>query len=97
MMGFGFVIVKFALFIRQISAVLHQPNINPGKGFSAVIGVVMVALGAVIAALSFVRYRIVTKQLNESDYVSSQWLLLALSIGIIVGSILLVLYLLPNI
>ena len=70
MMGFGFVIVKFALFIRQITAVLHQPNINANKGFSAVIGVIMVAFGAVIAALSFVRYRNVEKQLNNGSYFS---------------------------
>ncbi|MDQ2753908.1 MAG: DUF202 domain-containing protein [Bacteroidota bacterium] len=97
MMGFGFVIVKFALFIRQITAVLHQPNINPNQGFSAVIGVIMVAFGALIAALSFVRYRNVEKQLNNGSYFSSQWLSIVVTVSIIIGSILLVLYLLPNI
>ncbi len=97
MMGFGFVIVKFALFIRQITAVLHQPNINANKSFSAVIGVIMVAFGAVIAALSFVRYRTVERQLNNGSYSSSQWLLMVVTASIIIGSILLVLYLLPNI
>lgn len=97
MMGFGFVIVKFALFIRQISAVLHQTNISAGKGFSAIVGVIMVAFGAVIAALAFVRYRQVEKQLNNGSYLSSQWLTMAVTIFIIIGSLLLVLYLLPNI
>ncbi len=97
MMGFGFVIVKFALFIRQLTAVLHQPNINANTGFSGVIGVIMVAFGAVIAALSFVRYRNVEKQLNNGSYFSSQWLSMAVTVSIIIGSVLLVLYLLPNI
>ena len=97
MMGFGFVIVKFALFIRQISAVLHQPNAGTGKGFSAVIGVIMVAFGAIIAALAFVRYRNVEKQLSNGSYFSSQWLSMVVTISIIIGSILLVLYLVPNI
>ncbi len=54
LMGFGFVIVKFALFIRELSAVLGEKLPNPGKGYSAIIGVVMVALGAVMAALSYI-------------------------------------------
>ncbi len=97
MMGFGFVIVKFALFIRQISVALHQPNVSSGKGFSAVIGVIMVAFGAIIAALSFVRYRDVEKQLTNGSYFSSQWLSMIVAVSIIIGSVLLVLYLLPNI
>ena len=51
LMGFGFVIVKFALFIRQISVALGNKVPVPGKGYSAVIGVIMVALGAIMATL----------------------------------------------
>ncbi len=97
LMGFGFVIVKFALFIRELSTVLGEKLPNPGKGYSAIIGVVMVALGAIMAALAYVRYMNIERRLRNNEYFTSRWLLALLTLSIVVGSILLVLYLLPNI
>jgi putative membrane protein len=98
LMGFGFVIVKFALFIRQISYVLGEKIAPPqGKGYSAIIGVTMVALGALMATLAYVRYRKIEKQLNNNTYFPSKWLSALVTFSIIIGAVLLVLYLLPNI
>lgn len=97
LMGFGFVIVKFALFIRQISVALGEKAMIPGKGYSAIIGVVMVAMGAVMALLAYVRYRNIQKQLDEQAYFPSRWLSVLVTLSIVLGSVLLVLYLLPNI
>ncbi len=95
-MGFGFVIVKFALFIRQITIAIGQKVAIQGKGYSAIIGVIMVALGAILASLAFLRYRNIEKQLNTNSYFPSQWLSVLVTLIIVIGSILLVLYLLPN-
>lgn len=97
LMGFGFVIVKFALFIRQISAVLGDKITPSGKGNSAIIGVIMVALGALITTLAFIRYRNIEKRLINSSYFPSKWLSLLVTLSIIIGAALLVIYLLPNI
>ena len=97
LMGFGFVIVKFALFIRQVSIALGDKISTPPKGYSAIIGVVMVAMGAIMALLAYMRYRNIEKQLNDSSYFPSKLLSLLLTIAILIGSILLVLYLVPNI
>ncbi|WP_018614600.1 YidH family protein [Segetibacter koreensis] len=97
LMGFGFVIVKFALFIRQISIALGEKVVIQGKGYSAMIGVYMVALGAIMALLAYFRYRNIEKQLNDNVYFPSKWLSTLVTLSIVVGSILLVLYLLPNI
>jgi putative membrane protein len=97
LMGFGFVIVKFALFIRQISVALGNKVPVSGKGYSAVIGVIMVALGAIMATLAFFRYLNIEKQLNNNSFYPSKWLSALVTISIVIGSILLVLYLLPNI
>lgn len=98
LMGFGFVIVKFALFIRQISYVLGEKIAQPqAKGYSAVIGVTMVALGAIMATLAYMRYRKIEKQLNNNTYFPSKWLSALVTLSIIIGAVLLVLYLLPNI
>ncbi len=96
LMGFGFVIVKFALFIRQISIALGEKLPAPSKGYSAIIGVIMVALGAVMAALAYLRYRNIEKQLNNNVYLPSKWLSVLVMLSIVIGSILLILYLLPN-
>lgn len=97
-MGFGFLIVKFALFIRQISIVLGGKAAVPaGKGYSAIIGVVMVTFGAVMATLAFIRYKNIENQLNNNTYFPSKLLSLLLTLSILIGSILLVLYLLHNI
>jgi len=99
-MGFGFVIVKFALFLRQIGLILGQNTNTPvviSKGYSAVVGVIMVALGAVVTVLAFLRYRVIEKQLKSNEFFPKQWLIIAVTISIIIGSVLLVIYLLPNI
>ncbi|MEO6355178.1 MAG: DUF202 domain-containing protein [Ferruginibacter sp.] len=97
LMGFGFVIVKFALFIKQISIALGE-NITPsGKGYSAIIGVIMVAFGAIITILAYARYRIIAKQLNNDAYFPSKWLSTLVTLAIIIGAVLMVLYLIPNI
>ena len=97
LMGFGFVIVKFALFIRQISFALGEKvPIVPGKGYSAVIGVTMVALGAVMASLAYMRYRSIDKQLSNNLYFPSRWLSLLVTLSLVIGAVLLVIYLLPS-
>lgn len=97
LMGFGFVIVKFALFIRQISLALGEKMTVPGKGYSAIIGIIMVAMGAIMALLAYVRYRKIQKQLDNRRYFPSRWLSILVTLSIVIASILLVLYLLPNI
>ncbi|MGN6615692.1 MAG: YidH family protein [Ilyomonas sp.] len=97
LMGFGFVIVKFALFIKQISLALGEKMSVQSKGYSAIIGVIMVALGALMAILAFLRYRNIERQLNNNSYFPSKWLSLLVTLSIVIGSILLILYLLPNI
>jgi putative membrane protein len=99
LMGFGFVIVKFAVFLRQMSFVIGEKTSvqpTPGRGFSAAIGVIMVAMGALITILAFMRYRTIERQLNKDNFHPSQWLIIAVTISIIAGSILLIIYLLPN-
>lgn len=97
LMGFGFVIVKFALFIRQVSVALGAKAVIPGKSYSAIIGVIMVALGALMTLLAYWRYRNIEKQLINQNYFPSRWLSILVTLSIIISSILLVIYLLPNI
>jgi putative membrane protein len=101
LMGFGFVVVKFAFFIPEgaigaISTELLVTTIQ-GKGPSALVGVIMVALGAMMAILSFIRYSNIEKQLNNNTYFPSRWLSAIITLCIVVGSVLLLVYLFPNV
>lgn len=96
-MGFGFVVVKFSLFIRQLSFALNEKGILPGKGYSSVIGIALVIIGAIMTLLAFIRYRRIEKHLSEGTYFPSFMLSLLLTIAIVIVCLLLILYLLPSV
>jgi len=95
-MGFGFVIVKFSLFLKQLSLLLETRDL-PSKGYSSIVGVVMVAIGVIIAILAFLQYKKNEKQLKNNYFVSSSMLSLLITLIIIIGGILLIFYLLSYI
>jgi putative membrane protein len=96
-MGFGFVVVKFSLFIKQISLMLNgKQNLLLGKGYSSQIGIILVAFGVVMAFYSYLRYRKTEKQLLNKAYQSSFLPSLLLTLGILIVGILLVVYLIPG-
>lgn len=91
-MAFGFVIQRFALFTRQMALIIGQQDINPEPLppplWSSIIGTLLVALGALISGLAFLRYKKVRKQIDDDSFYHSStinaWLTLAiLSIGIL--------------
>ena len=96
-MAFGFVVVKFSLFIKQISLLLGKNvTIPPQHGYSSVIGILLVAVGAIVLLLSFFKYKKTEKQLNNDSFHSSSTLALSLTITILLISVLLILYLIEN-
>ena len=96
LMGFGFVIVKFTLFLKQLALLLETTNVST-KGYSAITGVIMVAIGVLIAILAFIQFNKNRKQLKNNYFVSSSNLSLLITLIIILGGIFLVFYLLSNI
>ncbi|PRY52614.1 putative membrane protein [Arcticibacter pallidicorallinus] len=96
-MGFGFVVVKFSLFIRQLSIALNEEVILPEKGYSSVIGILLVALGAVSVLLAYLRYRNIERKLLSQTYYPSFKLSMILTIAMLIIAVLLIIYLLPSI
>jgi len=92
-MGFGFVIVKFSLFLKQLTLLLETKGV-PSKGYSSFVGVVMVAIGVIIAILAFSQYKTNEKQLKNNYFVSSSMLSLFITLIILIGGIFLIYYLL---
>ena len=92
-MAFGFVVVKFSLFVKQFSLMLGKEYAVRSHGISAVAGITLVAVGAATVIFSWFRYRNIEKQLNEGTYGHSSGLLMALTGFIFLVSMLLIVYL----
>jgi putative membrane protein len=96
LMGFGFVVVKFSLFVKQLSLMLTDKAVVPVKGFSAYIGISLVIIGAATALIGFIRYRQIRKQLINQNFAPSFNLLLLLTVAVLLVSAMLIWYLVPN-
>ena len=92
-MAFGFVVEKFSLFVKQISLIIGAEKIIHPKGDSALIGMALVAAGALSVVLSYIRYRLTEKRLREGNYQHSSLLLTLLTAFIFLMSIALIAYL----
>ncbi len=93
LMGFGFVIVKFALFLTQISILIDGKGIS-SKINSSVVGVIMIGLGVFIALLAFFQFKKHDEQLKNNSFYSSSTMLLFITLILIIGGVVLILYLL---
>lgn len=96
-MAFGFVVVKFSLFVKQLAFVLKSDVTLPQHGYSSIMGIFLVAFGALISLFSFVRYKRVEQQLNNNAYRHNHLLTTLVAVFIILMGILLVIYLIHSI
>jgi uncharacterized membrane protein YidH (DUF202 family) len=106
-MAFGFVVEKFALFVKQLSYVLEisglsgqQKNFKPlseavplSRGYSSVFGIILVGLGTLMGVLAFIRYKITERQIDEDTYRPSVILNVLLAISIFSVGVFLIIYL----
>src|SRR5690606_14566024 len=99
LMGLGFVIVKFALFIKHVTMVMGGTYVpTPSQNTSSsVIGIAVVAFGVLLAGLSFWQYKRIEKQILEHTYTSYSALSVLLTATITLGGLLLLIYLISSI
>jgi len=95
-MAFGFVVVKFSLFVKQISLVLGKEYVVHSRGISALVGILLVAVGAATTVFSYIRYKRTEKQLKEGTYNHSSLLITLLTAFIFLVSVLLIVYLIES-
>ncbi|MEW6713625.1 MAG: DUF202 domain-containing protein [Nitrospirota bacterium] len=96
-MAFGFVVEKFALFVKQLSYFLGKEITPPSHGYSSIFGIFLVGLGALMGALSFIRYKKVERQIDEDTYRPSLILDILLAISVLAIGVFLVIYLIHSI
>jgi putative membrane protein len=101
-MAFGFVVEKFALFVRQMSLFLIKTgqgepaplsSLPSSPGSSSILGVVLIGLGAMMGLLAFIRYKKVERQIDEDTYQPSLILDILLTLAIVAIGVFMVIYL----
>jgi len=99
-MAFGFVVEKFALFIKQMSIIMEKSTtgntLPPSHGYSAIIGIFLVGLGTLLVLLAYVRYKKVERQIDEDTYQPSSILDILLLLAVLAVGIFLVIYLIHS-
>ena len=100
-MAFGFVVEKFALFIKKIAYFFGKPSIAQAIpdtwGYSTIFGVVLVAMGALMGLLAFIRYKKVEREIDRYSYKPSLLLDILVALGILAIGIFLVFYMVQSI
>ena len=96
-MAFGFVVVKFSLFLKQLSLIFGNPNIIHNKIYSAEIGILLVVFGLIISIFGYFRYKKTEKQINEDTFKNNSFLIGLSTIILIVFALILIWYLINSV
>ena len=70
LMGFGFVVERFGLFLRMVGS---QPLTASQRGFSLWLGVALLLMGAVVSVASARQFRAVIRGLGEAEIPRGYW------------------------
>jgi putative membrane protein len=92
LMGFGFVIAKFTLFLKQLSFMMKIESFTTNP-YSDFIGILMLALGILVVILAFIQYKRHERQLLLQTFYTSSSLSLAITLAIVLVGVVLILYL----
>jgi putative membrane protein len=83
LMGFGFVVARFGLFLHELAATRGAPG-EPPSGLSRWVGAALIGLGVVVNVLAAVRHvRLLGRLRRGEPYRPSAW-----SLGVVVTGLL---------
>lgn len=88
LMGFGFVVERFGLFLRIVT---NQPLSIAQRGASLWLGVVLLLLGALMGVASAIQFRQVVRGLGEKEIPRVYWVNMGVVLNFILAGIALVL------
>ena|ERR1700722_5869510 len=67
LMGFGFAIARFGLFVRQLASVEHAPEATTPRIGSSWAGVVLVIIGMIVSLAATLRYGRLRRAIERGD------------------------------
>ncbi|MFD1604323.1 YidH family protein [Flavobacterium artemisiae] len=92
-MVFGFVAVKFSLFLKQLPAKYLAETVAPNSNFTIYLGIGLLIAGALTILLSYLRYKKTVQLLQKGKYQYSTAMLTFITMMLFVLSISLIAYL----
>jgi len=87
LMAFGFVVERFGLFLQMV---LRQPQLSGQRSFSLLFGVLLLALGAVVALISARQFLLVARSLDPAVVPPGYWTRLGVALNVIIAVIALI-------
>ncbi len=81
LMGLGFVVARFGLFLRELALAGTAPPL-PGKGFSLPIGIGLIVFGMLVHIVSVIRHRRYIAALDRNDFRSAFGSTFAISVAL---------------
>jgi len=82
-MGLGFILVKFSLFLNRLSLMIPASE-EPTGAHSTTLGIFLVFAGVSIIAIALFNYLQIKKQIEKEYYIHSSKHIIALSVGILI-------------
>src|SRR5208283_2288821 len=71
LMGFGFVVARFGLFLQQVQVIEHEP-VAPSHGLSLWFGCALIAVGVIMNLYSSWHHARLVRQLDRGDLTHSR-------------------------
>lgn len=84
LMGFGFVVERFGLFLRLVS---NQALSGSQRGFSLWLGVALLLTGATVAIVSALQFRTVLRGLGEKEIPRGYWTSLGVWLNFLLAAV----------
>lgn len=84
LMGFGFVVERFGLFLRMVG---NQPLSPSQRGFSLWLGVGLLVIGAAVCVVSALQFRTVLRSLGPQEIPRGYWTGLGLWLNVLLAAV----------
>lgn len=90
LMGFGFIIEQFSIFLRSNTSMIHDIEIRNTSDYSWIIGEMLIVLAIIMLITAYGRYHFIAKRIGYSKHFPSKWLTGLVVICIAIGVALIV-------
>ena len=91
-MSLGFVVAKFGVWLRQISASMGHEIPEAGTAASLPIGMAMMGLGAALAVLAMRRYHAVNREIESGEVKADRGLVGLVTVAIVLLAVAMIVY-----
>lgn len=95
-LGLGFVVAKFSVWLRELSARLQEPVQTRHSGLSLPLGIAMMGLGGALAILAAWRYRRVRRAIDRGEEATGEHVVTAVALMVLAMAAALIAYMLAT-